>query len=226
MTWFDNTVLCVIPCRIGSKGIHRKNLQLVNGVSLIERAVRFAEELTFVDRIVVSTDSDEVADLYYDYAHITPSGHLHSDTCTAWEVWTDAWNHYPKMNQSIYLEPTSPIRLLSDVMDCLKFLNHHSSVCTVSETQKRFCPEKQIIEGEIVKFLIAERVKQRQDISKYYHLNGVCYAAGARHYVESAEMFFSDCKQLETEHVTVNIDDPCDLEIAGFFLKLREICNS
>ncbi len=54
--------VAVIPARGGSKGIPRKNLARVGGVSLVGRAVAAALSARGVDRVVVSTDDDEIAD--------------------------------------------------------------------------------------------------------------------------------------------------------------------
>ena len=54
-------VLCVIPARGGSKGLPGKNLMLLDGESLVARAVRHARESGVCDRIVVTTDSPEIA---------------------------------------------------------------------------------------------------------------------------------------------------------------------
>lgn len=55
--------LAVIPARGGSKGIIRKNLQTVGGVPLVVRSVHAALAASSVDRVVVSTDDDEIAAL-------------------------------------------------------------------------------------------------------------------------------------------------------------------
>ncbi len=54
-------VIAVIPARGGSKGVPRKNLRRVGGVPLIGRAVAAALAAELVDRVVVSTDDDEIA---------------------------------------------------------------------------------------------------------------------------------------------------------------------
>jgi CMP-N,N'-diacetyllegionaminic acid synthase len=54
-------VLAVIPARGGSKGIPRKNLRTVGGLSLVEHAVRSARAAATVTRIVGSTDDEEIA---------------------------------------------------------------------------------------------------------------------------------------------------------------------
>ena len=53
----------IIPARGGSKGIHRKNLQAVGGVPLIQRTIKAAQESHYIKRVIVSTDDKEIKDL-------------------------------------------------------------------------------------------------------------------------------------------------------------------
>lgn len=53
--------LGVIPARGGSKGVPRKNLRMLDGETLVARAVRGALAARTLDRVVVSTDDDEIA---------------------------------------------------------------------------------------------------------------------------------------------------------------------
>ena len=52
--------IVIIPARGGSKGIPRKNLTKVHGVSLVERSIRAAKGST-ANQIILSTDDDEIA---------------------------------------------------------------------------------------------------------------------------------------------------------------------
>ena len=53
-------VLAVIPARAGSKGIHRKNLAVVRGLSLIARACLVAGDCERVTSVVISSDDEEM----------------------------------------------------------------------------------------------------------------------------------------------------------------------
>jgi YrbI family 3-deoxy-D-manno-octulosonate 8-phosphate phosphatase len=57
------SVVAVIPARGGSKGVPRKNLMPIGGVPLVARAIAAARATPQIDRVVVSTDSAEIADL-------------------------------------------------------------------------------------------------------------------------------------------------------------------
>ena len=54
-------VLAVIPARGGSKGIPKKNLREINGISLVGRAIQVAASVQKIDDIFVSTDTEEIA---------------------------------------------------------------------------------------------------------------------------------------------------------------------
>ena len=56
MTWHGRSVLAVVPARGGSKGVPRKNLRLVGGLSLVARAAEIVKQLPWLDAAVLSTD--------------------------------------------------------------------------------------------------------------------------------------------------------------------------
>ena len=58
----NRRVIAIIPARGGSKSIKHKNLSLVNGKSLIQRAVECAQNSLYIDRIIVSTDDEMIAE--------------------------------------------------------------------------------------------------------------------------------------------------------------------
>lgn len=63
----SDEVVAVIPARGGSKGIPRKNLARVGGHPLIGRSIIAARGAAFVNRVVVSTDDKEIANVAYEY---------------------------------------------------------------------------------------------------------------------------------------------------------------
>ena len=63
---YDKRILIVIPARGGSKGIRLKNTRKVLGVPLVIRAINIAKSITEADRIIVSTDHDDIAKISLD----------------------------------------------------------------------------------------------------------------------------------------------------------------
>ena len=62
MTWDGLSVLAIVPARGGSKGVPRKNLREVGGLSLIGWAAKTIADLPWIDQGVLSTDDVEMAE--------------------------------------------------------------------------------------------------------------------------------------------------------------------
>ena len=65
-------VLALIPARGGSKGIPRKNVITVAGLPLIAHSIKQAQQSSYITRVIVSTDDDEIADVSRSYGAETP----------------------------------------------------------------------------------------------------------------------------------------------------------
>ena len=57
------STIALIPARGGSKGIPRKNIKLFNSKPLIYWSIKAAFESEFIDRVVVSTEDEEIAEI-------------------------------------------------------------------------------------------------------------------------------------------------------------------
>lgn len=68
----NNKVVAIIPARGGSKRIPNKNIKLFAGKPIISYSIRVAQETGLFDRIIVSTDSLEIADIAREYGAETP----------------------------------------------------------------------------------------------------------------------------------------------------------
>jgi len=64
--------ICVIPARGGSKRISRKNIKMFNGNPMIAYSIRAAIESDSFDRIICSTDDEEIASIAREYGAETP----------------------------------------------------------------------------------------------------------------------------------------------------------
>jgi len=109
-------VVCVIPARGASKGIPRKNIRMIGGKPLIQYSIEAARAASGIGRILVSTDSREIADVALGLGAEVPflrPEHLASDTIEA----SKAIDHligslYPLERRpvTVTLYPTSPFR--------------------------------------------------------------------------------------------------------------------
>ena len=116
--------IAIIPARKGSKRFPGKNRSKINGKSLVELAILCALESQIFDQIILSTDDDYFFDLNKKYAKCVirqrPAS-LAQDTSTAFDVLMDICEAY-NYEQSVrfcYLQPTSPLRLKSDLINSI-----------------------------------------------------------------------------------------------------------
>ena len=111
-------VLGVVPARGGSKGIPRKNLQLVSGKSLLGWTIEVAQQSTLIDYLMVSTEDLEIAEEAKRYGCEVPfsrAAELATDTADAISVPLDAAMRCRGYDLLVLLAPTSPLRISEDI---------------------------------------------------------------------------------------------------------------
>ena len=94
MAYRGLTVLAVIPARGGSKSIPQKNLRKVGGISLVGRAAQVAKSLSWVDKAILSTDDQKIAEEGLSYGLEVPfmrPEELAGDLSSSVDMWRHAW---------------------------------------------------------------------------------------------------------------------------------------
>ena len=233
MSYKGYKILAVIPARGGSKGIPRKNLCTIAGVSLVGHAAKAALSLDWIDRTVLSTDDDDIAAEGQKYGAAVPfrrPAELASDRARSTDMWKHAWlaseDHFEeKYDISILLEPTSPLRRPEDIQTTIKTLieNDCNAAATFSRAPAHFTPHKCLTldDNGIIGFY-HEHGRQfsiRQKIPDYYFRNGICYAVKRRTLLEKEMIIEENCKAVVIERPVVNIDDLHELEYAEFLFQ-------
>ncbi len=236
MSWNDLSVLAVVPARGGSKGVPRKNLRNVGGVSLIGWAAQTIASLPWIDQGVLSTDDEEMAEEGRQRGLSVPflrPGEFATDMADSVGMWRHAWlaseAHFDmRFDISILLQPTTPLRRLDDVARTVKAMidGGHRAAATVSEVPGHFTPQKCLTVGEqgVIGFFVEDGAQfaNRQKIPDYFHRNGVCYAVRRETLVDDGHIVEDDCVAVPVEGFVVNIDEPFELELAEFMLTREE----
>ena len=228
----ERDVLCVIPARLGSKGIPRKNLCKVGGIPLLQRAIEYALDLT--SNVVVTTEAAEVAALAGLWgARLIIAAYppkYHGDDSRAADVWKHAWISAEQMlgrryEASMYLEPTSPCR--ERWMACEAFATLVSNADTVDEVwTMEAVPEKfraarqyEVLDGVLYPSQMAFEGQPRQRMPTTWVKNGAVYCA--RRDSILLQTGKSQVVPLVTKHL-VNIDTLDDLAEAEAMLTERD----
>jgi CMP-N-acetylneuraminic acid synthetase len=240
MTWNSLSVLAVIPARGGSKGIPNKNLRKVGGRSLIEHAARTAAALSWIDRAVLSTDDEKIAEEGRSCGLEVPfmrPAELAGDLSPAVEAWRHGWlaseEHYScHFDISLLLQPTTPLRSSDDVERTVRTMieGGHRAAAAVSRVPGHYTPEKIVkLDERGCLSLYSEKsagITSRQAFPTYYCRNGVCYSATRDAVVRDRDIAERDCVGVLIDEPIANIDDPIELEWAEFLAqRLREHCQ-
>ncbi|MFM7139050.1 MAG: cytidylyltransferase domain-containing protein, partial [Actinomycetes bacterium] len=116
--------ILIIPVRGGSKGIPNKNLQTVNGITLLERAIRTSLRAN-IDEIIVSTDSQDIKNVVKKYSKIkihNRSSETSSDTASTesviLEVIKDLGSSWPTASSIGFYQVTSPFVESKTINSC------------------------------------------------------------------------------------------------------------
>jgi len=124
-------VLGLIPARGGSKGIKKKNIRHLLGKPLISYTVECAHACSFIDKVVVSTDDSEIAEISREWGAEVPfirPPELAKDDTPMLPVMQHAVEsveaiYRERVNILILLDPTSPLRKVKDVEEALSLFS-------------------------------------------------------------------------------------------------------
>ncbi len=117
-----NNILALIPARSGSKGVSGKNIKILGGYPLITYSICAAKLTEGIDRVIVSTDSEKIADIARKYGAEVPfmrPAEISGDNSTDLELfkhaikWFELDGSCPRM--IIHLRPTTPFRDTAEI---------------------------------------------------------------------------------------------------------------
>lgn len=186
----NNKCLAVIPARGGSKRLKRKNIKLFNGKPLIAWSILEAKKSKFIDSIIVSTEDQEIADIAIKYGALVPylrPNYLSEDNISAIEPIFDLLKNYHDFSQVVLLQPTSPLRLFTEIDECIKISVSNKGKPCVSISQLVHNPEVLVLQ------------KDDGTISRYnyknkniFKINGAIYTSSVKRLKKSKSFMTKD----------------------------------
>jgi len=212
-------ILGIVPARAGSKGVPGKNISLLAGRPLLDYTVRAAHESGVIDRLILSTDSEEIADIGrtcgLEVPFLRPAD-LAADDSPMLSVVEHALKTLERSGWHpqviIVLQPTSPLRRPDHISDAVRLLRdtNADSVASVIELPLHMSPDyvMKINEGHLKPFLAhGSKITRRQDARLAYVRDGTVYAFWRRTIVEQHSLYGQDCKPLvlpSSESITID----------------------
>ena len=228
------SVLAIIPARGGSKGLPGKNIKELCGKPLIAWTIEQAKSCSDIDRVVVSTDDENISEVAKKHGAEVPfirSAELASDTASTIDVifHTVEWfkKHEDYHHEYILLlQPTSPLRTVKDIERAIQTLKDKNAQAIVSVCEADHHPWWSNIlpeDSNMKDFLRPEILnKRRQDLPIFYRLNGAIYLAETEYLYEYNGFLGPDTFAYKTpkEH-SIDIDSDMDFKLASLLLEER-----
>jgi CMP-N-acetylneuraminic acid synthetase len=232
-------VLVVVPARGGSKGIPRKNLQLLAGKPLVAHAVATGLAAKLVDRVLCSTDDPEIADAALVAGAEVPflrPAELATDTSEDWPVFIHVLDYLHqhggwRPDLIVNLRPTSPLRTPTHVDDAIRLLLDTGADSIKAVCLARQHPHKMWLRqpgGGIEPYLKTPfRLERGPDVPRaqledIYWQNGVVDVTRREVILEQRVMIGRRVAGLVTQPAeSIDIDTPLDLQLAELLLAQR-----
>jgi CMP-N-acetylneuraminic acid synthetase len=182
----NKKILAIIPARGGSKGVPRKNIRELDGKPLIFYTIEEAKKSKYIDRIIVSTDDEEILDISKKFCAEVPylrPKELAQDNSSTVDCIIHMLN-WLKENENYMpdyvclLQCTSPLRKFYDIDGTIEKMIDTDMDGAVSVCEAEVNPYwTNVFDGDKLNYFIEDGklIKRRQDLPKVYRINGAVY---------------------------------------------------
>ena len=177
-------MLAIIPARGGSKGVIGKNIKVLSGKPLIAHTIIAAIDSKSVDRIIVSTDSEEIAEVAVKYGAEVPflrPYDISHDTAAILDAYKFVLKKLKESGDNydsfVALQPTSPLRISHDINSAISLFNSKETDSVISFKIQHHPIEwnRLINQDNTFKDLGMSLLFNRQKYEKTYIFNGAVY---------------------------------------------------
>lgn len=178
-------IVAIIPARGGSKGIPGKNIKPLGNKPMIAYTIEASLNSTYVDDVIVTTDSEEIAAIANAYGAETPflrPAALAQDTSKSIDALVHArdWlvDHGRVYDAVAWLQPTSPLRRAQEIDGAIDTFYAHGKLAVASVAEVAVNPiltRRRDEYGVLHPLLPTNSTIRRQDMPKYYYVNGAIY---------------------------------------------------
>ena len=229
---FNNKkVLGFIPARGGSKGVPNKNIRKIAGKELIGYTLEAAHQSEVFDKIIVSTDSNEIANVAKKFGGEVPflrPSELAQDDSKVMDAIIHTMNWFEQKRETfdilVYLQPTSPMRTGKHIVSALNLMTKKDADSIISVNKTDTVVERLGVlpdSGEMKNF-IDPKVEHanRQELRDYYELNGAIHIADWNKLLQQKSWYMQRAYAFVMEKPeSLDIDDRFDIFFADFLIQ-------
>lgn len=140
----EKKVLAVIPARAGSKSVPDKNIRMIGGKPMLAHSIAHGQQSKYINRIIVSTDSEKYAEIARSYGAEVPflrPDEYATDTALDYDVFFHALSWLQEKegyvpDVIVQLRPTYPVRDVRDIDRMIEILLGHPEADSVRSMAK------------------------------------------------------------------------------------------
>jgi len=227
--FLEKRFLAIIPARSGSKGLKDKNIKDLNGRAIMSYTIEAAKKSDVFDDVIVSTEAKAYADIAINYGAAVPflrPDYLSTDEATTNDVVEYTIRELEKVGKKydyfMILQPTSPLRRAEDILGAVELLfkKNANSVVSVCESEHSPLYMNTLDKTLSLKEFLPKDVKtRRQELPKYYRLNGAIYLCKVDYFLKYKDFYKEDSYAYIMEKTrSIDIDDEHDFRVAECML--------
>jgi CMP-N-acetylneuraminic acid synthetase len=220
-----------IFARGGSKGVPGKNIRDFNGKPLLAWTVELAASLNIFDRIIVSTDSPDIAEVARQYGAETPFMRpleFATDSAPERLAWRHAVENLPPFDIMVNLPATAPLRKPETVMRCVELIQKGDTDMVITVTPAVRHPSFNMVTldadgyAHLLMPAAGHAVLRRQDAPSAYDMTTVCYATTPSVVLSLDRIMSGRVKPVIVgQEEAMDIDSLVDFDVAAFLHSRR-----
>jgi N-acylneuraminate cytidylyltransferase len=228
--------IAIIPARGGSKRIPKKNIKDFLGRPVISYAINAAINSKVFDKVIVSTDDKEIADISIKYGAEIPffrSNENSSDNASTDDVLKEVIKYYTNndeyFNNACCIYPVNPFINENKIIEGLNILNSNNFDCVFSAVKYSYPIQRAfIIDNENkIKMMNPENYLVRsQELEDTFHDAGQFYWFKTKSFMKENKLWTNNTSIIELNEKEVqDIDNESDWEVAEIKFKIQKNLN-
>ena len=232
-------VIALICARGGSKGLPGKNIRLLAGKPLITWAIEQAQSVKRIQRIIVSTDREEIAKIARAAGAEVPfqrPSEIAQDDSPEWLVWRHALTFLKETNGNypdalIVVPATAPLRTVEDLNHCLDEYEKGDADVIITVTNAHRSPYFNMVKIDTDNYVglvipTDSIVNRRQDVPAVFDMTTVCYVANPGFVMTHNGIFDGKVRHVFIPpERALDIDTPLDFMIAECLFEKMDQSN-
>lgn len=222
--------IAIIPARSGSKGIKNKNLTKLNGKPLIAYSIESGLKSRYIDKVVVTTDGEEIAKISKQFGAEVPflrPKSLSSDKSKTIDAVLHCIEELRNLDEEydymVLLQPTQPLRQYWHIDEAIELIleKDEETLVSVSKVKEHPILMRAIDDyGHGINLLKETSTKRRQDFQDFYKVNGAIYINKINDNLnKNTSLNDNKLVYIMDDKYDIDIDEILDLYIAEIKMK-------